>query len=223
VHRLCFSHDHRPIVSTSATSAGDPVQEIGPGKQMVGLLLPSASDLPTEFASENGFLLAAFLAARTGPVCFLGEGDARLAQYCAEHKQSLLAEIPVATNVDRGMKVTKKQRLLSTCFEDTYKMIRQSEEYGCLDANDCAFVTTVFLADSELVPAYKCTVCDRRGSPEDWRFCCRTCKWFSEQNSECGVRADEGSNLKLHGNVCNRRFQFLGGYSRKPDARDVRM
>lgn len=204
VQPLCASHDHRPMISTATDAADAPVRDIGPGQQTVGVLVAPACVLPFEFVDGAGFKLAEFLASWKGQVWFLGEGDARLASYCAQVKLVQPTDDQHTFDNAEEKSCKRKERRKNNNYEEIYKCVANSKKFDLTDTCDLTFAAALFSASVDLSSSAKCQNCDRYSSPEDVTYCCRTCSYgYSANGSVVGKRFRDDDTL--HGQVCNVR------------------
>ena len=196
LHRECV---HAPIQSTAHSEVfAVPVPITHGGGQMVGVSLAAGCSIEAGIVSADGFHLYEFLASVSGPLWFIGEGDASLAYACARHtlmKTSPPVErnVPVVTLVESTAPVDKRESALFPSFGELRNCVQQCREFSRKEPWEQNFVAALYWEIFADVTSEKCE-CGRCIAPESWSHCCRT---------------GESSKCEHHGRVCSERYDAL--------------
>ena len=196
LHRDCV---HAPIQSTAHSEVSVvPVPIAHGGGQMVGVSLANDCSLGAGIVSAEGFHLYEFLTSVSGPLWFIGEGDASLAYACARYR--LMSALPplgrsisMAIPVERSAPVKKQELSLFPCFGEVRDCVQRCREFVHKDAWEQNFVAALYWEIFADVTNEKCE-CGRCLAPESSTYCCRT---------------GELSKCERHGAVCSERYDAL--------------
>ena len=181
---------HTPMQSVPFEDHCVETKNVGHGGGMIAIMsLAVGSELPCSCISSDGFDFLTLLEVVLGFVCFVGEGDCRLAAQCAKKLVSRHSDGTKIEEIQRSLKEPPSAFVFES-YADVLEALKISRDHHALESHQHAFYAAVYWSLLQGVKSNSRCQCGRVVAPvEHAEFCCRTCSGRGEE----------------HGHVCNAR------------------
>ena len=185
--------DHTPMQCVPSSDPGAATQNVAHGGGQIAIVsVAPDSFLPLESTSAEGFDLVALLARVDGFVCFLGEGDCRLAVQCANKM------IPCEVSASKRLRASESGPAIpyELWFQSYASVVAALKSNGPkYEAHEqLEFYAAAYWTVLQNVNINSRCECGRVVAPEAAKCCCRTCERHGSDH---------------HGPVCNARAEAL--------------